>query len=73
MVFKNVVLLCLVGLAYGAPQDKPEFWKGTVLDSTVEKLRNTCAEKDSFACLQFKAFSFLDNVLRGKYFQVIIL
>lgn len=67
---KWFVLMCTVCLAYGAPQEKPEFWKGTALDSTVERLRSSCAEKDSFACIQYKAFSFLDNILRGSYFEV---
>ncbi|XP_060529284.1 uncharacterized protein LOC132703813 [Cylas formicarius] len=59
---------CVVAIAYGEPQ-KPEFWKGTPLDATVERMRHSCAENDNVACFQFKAFSFLDNVLRGGYFQ----
>ncbi|ENN79234.1 uncharacterized protein LOC109535122 isoform X1 [Dendroctonus ponderosae] len=66
MSFKCLVVLCLAGLVHGAPQ---EFWKGTALDSTVEKLRDSCAENNSFACIQFKAFAFLDNVLHGSYFE----
>lgn len=69
MSFKCLVVLCLAGFVHGAPQ---EFWKGTALDSTVEKLRDSCAENNSFACIQFKAFAFLDNVLHGSYFEVII-
>ncbi|XP_066261078.1 uncharacterized protein [Euwallacea similis] len=66
---KWLVLLCLVYVTYAAPQEKPQFWKGTALDSTVEKLRDSCEGKDRFACFQFKAFSFLDNILRGSYFE----
>ncbi|XP_030768104.1 uncharacterized protein LOC115891702 isoform X2 [Sitophilus oryzae] len=34
MFIKSVVALCIIGAAWGAPQQKTEFWKGTALDST---------------------------------------
>lgn len=71
MFIKSVVALCIIGAAWGAPQQKTEFWKGTALDSTVEKLKHSCAEQNSFACFQFKAFSFVDSVLHGGYLKVI--
>ncbi|XP_072389934.1 uncharacterized protein [Diabrotica undecimpunctata] len=46
------------------------FWKGTILDSHVERIRSACAEKDSIACIQYNAFKFLDGIFRKDYFHV---
>ncbi|XP_028128250.2 uncharacterized protein LOC114324583 [Diabrotica virgifera virgifera] len=46
------------------------FWKGTILDSHIEKMRSACAEKDSIACFQYNAFKFLDGIFRKDYFHV---
>lgn len=47
-----------------------EFWKGTALDKAVEKMRSSCDENDTIACFQYKAFTFLDNLLKGNLFKV---
>lgn len=65
-VFNCVVLLVSVTSA------DQEFWKGTALDKAVEKMRSSCDEHDTIACFQYKAFIFLDNLLKGNLFKVTI-
>nr|CAH7742904.1 unnamed protein product [Callosobruchus chinensis] len=67
-VCRAVVFLTVAALA-AASEVKPAFWKGTPLDAHVEKMRSSCEASDTIACFQFKAFSFLDSVLKGGYFQ----
>lgn len=65
MAIKWLLFLSCVGLTVSANSSGQEFWKGTALDNAVEKIRLSCADHDTIACLQFKAFTFLDNLFRG--------
>ncbi|XP_023027128.2 uncharacterized protein [Leptinotarsa decemlineata] len=68
MAFKFIFGLSLVVLASALPS-KPAFWKGTPLESHIEKMRSACADEDSIACFQYKAFAFLDTILQKDYFK----
>ncbi|CAG9817455.1 unnamed protein product [Phaedon cochleariae] len=69
MAAKFVLGLSLIAAASALPSNKPAFWKGTPLDSHVEKMKSSCVQEDTIACWQYKAFTFLDTILQKDYFQ----
>ncbi|KAG5893949.1 hypothetical protein JTB14_009696 [Gonioctena quinquepunctata] len=68
MAFKFILGLSFLVFASALPS-KPAFWKGTPLDSHIEKMRAECTQQDTMACFQYKAFAFLDTILQKNYFQ----
>lgn len=70
MAFKVCLALCFIVFVNASPL-KPAFWKGSPLDSMVEKMRSSCEEDDTLACFQYKAFSYLDTILQKDHFHVI--
>ncbi|KAJ8952338.1 hypothetical protein NQ318_017232 [Aromia moschata] len=69
MAFRVSLVLSLAAMVCASPT-KPAFWKGTPLDTTIENMRSSCSEDNSLACFQYKAFSFLDTILQGDYFNL---
>lgn len=69
----TIILICaaiVVSVAGDETTSRPSFWRGTVLDSHIEKIKAACDKEDTIACFQYKAFKFLDSVFRKDYFQV---
>ncbi|KAJ8969489.1 hypothetical protein NQ317_013079, partial [Molorchus minor] len=69
MKLEEYLLLGLAILASTADVQSA-FWVGTPLNNAVEKMRSDCEADNTVACLQYKAFWFLDTVLQGNYFQL---
>lgn len=72
MEIKWVLVFSSVVLAVSAASTGEEFWKGTALDKMVEKMRSACDERDTLACFQYKALTFVANLLKGNLFKVIL-
>ncbi|XP_056635936.1 uncharacterized protein LOC130444681 [Diorhabda sublineata] len=70
MSLKIVVVFLAVSVTaiFCNEEDSLAFWKGTILDSHIEKIRTACAEKDNIACFQYNAFKFLNGIIKKDYF-----
>lgn len=66
---KALLIATLATLAVATPTSN-SFWKGTILDSSVEEMRSMCANDDALACIKYKVVTFLDAVLNKESFQV---